>query len=167
MQNTTSSWRRRRKTPSPVIRTQVRNTRRKLGTALKKRTTTTTCQSEIPTRTSTGRWDLVTTKKKKAVGRSRSVIRESGRSPAVGADRASVMATTGTGTRPGTRLIPAREKGAGRETEAEVPRNLKKNLSTGERWRIQNECRNSTVKADVRLCVKAGEDSAGCFSSLR
>lgn len=125
----------RQKTQNPVTHTQVKNTRRKPGTALKRRKMRTTCQSEILTRTSTGRWGLVTMRKKKAVGRNKRVKRETDLRTEVAADLEKGMATTVTVTNPNTKQILMKEKGVKRGTEAEVQRNpkTKKNLNTDER----------------------------------
>lgn len=140
---------RRQKTQSPVTHTPVKNTRRKPGTALKRRKMRTTCRSKILTRISTGRWGLVTMKKKKAVGRNRRMTRETDLRTEVAADLEKGMATIVIVTSPNTTLILMKEKGVKRETEVEVQRNLKKNLSTDES--MSGYCR-VPEKQVFRLC---------------
>lgn len=125
----------KQKIQNQVIHTQVKNTRRKLVTALKKKKMRTTCQSEIPTRISTGRWGLVTMKKRKAVGRNKRVKRETDLKTEVVADLEKGTATTVIVTNPNTKPTPMKENGVKRETEVGVPRNpkIKKNLSTDEK----------------------------------
>lgn len=124
----------RQKTQSQVTPTQVKNTRRKPATALKKKKMRTTCQSEILIRISIGKWALVIMKKKKVVGRSKRMKRETDLKTEVVADLEKGMATIVIVTNPNTSLIPMKERGVKRETEAGVLRNpkIKKNLSTGE-----------------------------------
>lgn len=125
----------RQKIQNQVTPIQVKNTRRKPVTALKKKKMKTTCQSKILTRISTGRWGLVTMKKKKAVGRNKRVKRGTDLKTEVVADLEKGMVTIVIVTNLNTRLIRMNEKGVRRETEAGVPRNpkIKKNLSTDER----------------------------------
>lgn len=77
---------------------------------------------------------MVTMKKKKVVGRSKRVKRETDLKTEVVADLEKGMATTVIVTNPNTRQIPMKEKGVKRENEAGVPRNpkIKKSLSTDE-----------------------------------
>lgn len=93
-------------------------------------------------RISTGKWALVTMKKKKVVGRSRRVKRGTDLRTEVVADLEKGMATIVTVTNPNTRQIPMKEKGVKRETEAGVPGNpkIKKNPSTDESGSIRHEC---------------------------
>lgn len=123
-----------------VTPTQVRNTRRKLVTALKKKKMRTICRSKILIRISTGKWGLVTMKKKKAVGRNKRVKRETDLKTEVVADLEKGTATTVTVTKPNTKQTPMKENGVKRETEAGVPGNpkIKKNPSTDERQRIRH-----------------------------
>lgn len=132
----------RQKTQNQVTHTQVKNTKRKPVTALKKKKMKITCQSKILIRISTGKWDLAIMKKKKAVGRNRRMKRETDVRTAVVAGLEKGMATIATATNPSTRQILMRGKGAERGTEAEVQRNpkIKKNPSTDEqrggRWNV-------------------------------
>jgi hypothetical protein len=84
-------------------------------------------------RISTGKWGLVTMKKK-LVGRNKRVKRETGLRSTVVADLERGMATTVLATNPGTRQI-TKENGVRRGTEAEAQRSpeTKKSLSTDER----------------------------------
>lgn len=126
---------RRQRTQNQATHTQVKSIRRKPVTAPKKKKTRTTCQSKILIRISTEKWDLVTMKKKKAVGKNKGVKRETDLKTEVVADLEKGTATIVIVTNPNTKPIPMKEKGVKRETEAGVPGNpkIKKNLSTDER----------------------------------
>lgn len=128
-------WMSKQKIQNPVTHTQVKNTRRKLVTALKKKKMRTICQSEILIRISTEKWGLVTMRKKRAAGRNKRVKRETDLKTEVVADLEKGTATTVTVINPNTKLTPTKENGVKRETEAGVPRSpkIKKNLSTDER----------------------------------
>lgn len=124
----------RLKTQNQVTHTQVKNTKRKPVTALKKKKMKITCQSKILIRISTGKWGLAIMKKKKAVGRNRRMKRETDVRTAVVADLEKGMGTIATATNPSTRQIRMRGKGAGRGTGAEAQRSpkTKKSPSTDE-----------------------------------
>lgn len=140
---------RRQKTQSPVTHTPVKNTRRKPDTALKRRKMRTTCRSKILTRISTGRWGLVTMKKKKAVGRNKRMKRETDLRTEVAADLEKGMVTIAIVTSPSTTLTLTKERGVRGEAGAEVQRNLKKNLSTDE---SMSGRRRVPEKQMFRLC---------------
>ncbi|PNJ78942.1 PPIL4 isoform 2 [Pongo abelii] len=125
----------RLKTQNQVTHTQVKNTRRKPVTALKRKKMRTTCQSKILIRISIEKWGLVTMKKKKAVGRNKRVKRETELRTEVVADLERGMAIIVIVTNQNTKQIFMKEKGVKRETKAEVQRNpkIKKSLSTDER----------------------------------
>lgn len=125
----------RQKTQNQVTHTQVKNTKRKHVTALKKKKMRNTCQSKTLIRISTGKWVLAIMKMKKAVGRNRRAKRETGVRTAVGADLEKGTVTIATATNPSTRQIRMKGKGVERETGAEVQRSpkTKRNLSTDER----------------------------------
>lgn len=124
----------RQKIQNQVIHTQVKNTKRKHVTALKKKRMKIICQSKILIRISTEKWVLAIMKKKKAIGRNKSMKREIAVRTAAGADLKKGMVTIVTATNPSTRKILMKGKGVERGTEAEVQRNpkTKKNLSTAE-----------------------------------
>lgn len=122
----------RQKTQNQVTHTQVKNTRKKHDTALKKKKMKTICQSKMLTRISTGKWDLVTMKKK-ALGRNTRVKRETDFKIEVVVDLEKETGTTVIVTSPDTKQMLMREKGVKREIEAEVQRNPKTNLSTDKR----------------------------------
>lgn len=154
-----------------VTPTQVRNTRRKLVTALKKKKMRTICRSKILIRISTGKWGLVTMKKKKAVGRNKRVKRETDLKTEVVADLEKGTATTVTVTKPNTKQTPMKENGVKRETEAGVPGNpkIKKNPSTDERQRIRHGWLMYLLLSNLehqvlRYCVKASETLLIFFS---
>lgn len=127
----------RQKTLNQATHTQVKNTKRKHVTALKKRKMKNTCQSKILIRISTGKWVLATMKMKKAVGRNRRAKKETDVRTAVVADLEKGTVTIVTATNPSTRQILMKGKGVEGETEAEVQRSpkTKKNLSTDEQGR--------------------------------